>query len=110
MSTYVLVESRDPFESRDVSHYYVLATSLAAKGETVKLFFVQNGVLALRNTIPSNPLAEVIAADIEILADEFSLKERGITETDTLMGVQATEIGTLVDLALADTDTKVIWH
>jgi len=110
MSTYVFVESRDPFESRDVPHYYTLAADLAAIGEVVKLFLVQNGVLAARNTIPSNPLGDVLAADIQILADEFSLRERGITETDTLDGVTATEIGTLVDLALSETDTKVIWH
>lgn len=45
MARYVLVESRDPFESRDVSYFYGLAADLAAKGEQVTLFLVQNGVL-----------------------------------------------------------------
>ena len=48
MARYVLIESRDPFESRDVPYYYGLANDLAAQGQEVTLFLVQNGVLAAR--------------------------------------------------------------
>ena len=34
MARYVLVESRDPFESRDVTYFYGLAADLAANGES----------------------------------------------------------------------------
>jgi len=47
MPQYVMVESRDPFE-RDVPYFYNLARDLAAKGEKVTLFLVQNGALASR--------------------------------------------------------------
>lgn len=110
MARYVLVESRDPFESRDVSYYYKLASELAAKGENVTLFLVQNGVLAARKGISDNPLASVLDAKVEVVADEFSLRERGIQDTHKLDGVRAVEIDDLVDRALADAGTKVIWH
>lgn len=109
MARYVLVESRDPFESRDVPYYYTLASELAAKGESVTLFLVQNGVLAARTNIPNNPLAAVLGAKVEVVADEFSLRERGIQETQTLTGVHAVAIDNLVDRMLAD-GTKVMWH
>ena len=48
MAGYVLIESRDPFESNDVAYCYELATSLAGAGQPVTLFLVQNGVLPAR--------------------------------------------------------------
>jgi hypothetical protein len=44
----LLIESRDPFEFRDVEEGYRLVTDLAVKGVPVTLFLVQNGVLAAR--------------------------------------------------------------
>ena len=48
MPSYLFVESRDPFESRDVEEGYRLLTDLAAQPIPVTLFLVQNGVLAAR--------------------------------------------------------------
>ncbi len=48
MANYLLIESRDPFEARDVSYFYGLAADLAAQGDKVTLFLVQNGALASR--------------------------------------------------------------
>jgi sulfur relay (sulfurtransferase) complex TusBCD TusD component (DsrE family) len=110
MARYVLVESRDPFESRDVPYYYSLASELAAKGEDVTLFLVQNAVLAARKEIPDNPLAGVLSAKVEVVADEFSLRERGIQDTHKLDGVSAVAIDDLVDRALGEAGTKVMWH
>ena len=42
------------------------------------LFLVQNGVLGARESPRSERLAELAALGVEILADEFSLRERGI--------------------------------
>ena len=33
MANYLLIESRDPFEARDVSYFYGLAADLAAQGD-----------------------------------------------------------------------------
>src|SRR5271156_2694683 len=48
MGEYLLIESRDPFESNDVGYYCELARGLAEAGNQVTLFLVQNAVLAAR--------------------------------------------------------------
>ena len=45
MANYLLIESRDPFDSNDTRFLYDLAKQLAQQGEAVTVFLVQNGVL-----------------------------------------------------------------
>src|SRR5215469_16112402 len=85
MFRYVLIESRDPFESRDVSYFYGLARDLAAKGEQVTLFLVQNGALAARRDGKPNPLASVVNSKIEVLVDTFSLKQSCLMQNEARM-------------------------
>lgn len=110
MARYLLIESRDPFESRDVPYYYGLANDLAAQGDEVTLFLVQNGVLAVRESAPDNPLRTVTGGQVAVVADGFSLRERGIAGTEQLAGVSTGDIDQLVTLAMADGGTKVMWH
>lgn len=110
MARYMLVESRDPFESRDATYFYGLAADLAAKGEQVTLFLVQNGVLASRKAAPANPLGGVLGRNIEVLADSFSLKERGIQDSERQPSVKPCGIDDLVDKIMAEEGTKILWH
>jgi len=110
MARYVLVESRDPFESHDVRYFYGLAADLAAKGEQVTLFLVQNGVLASRKGAPAHPLAGILERHVEVLADSFSLKERGIQDSERHPSVKPCGIGDVVDKIMAEEGTKVLWH
>jgi hypothetical protein len=48
MAGYSLIESRDPFDSKDVRFCCDLAQQLAAAKHEVRLFLVQNGVLPAR--------------------------------------------------------------
>ena len=48
MAQYLLIESRDPFESNDIGYYYELAKGLVEGGNQVTLFLAQNGVLSAR--------------------------------------------------------------
>ena len=48
MAQYLLIESRDPFESNEVGYYYDLAKGLVEGGNQVTVFLVQNGVLPAR--------------------------------------------------------------
>ena len=48
MAEYLLIESRDPFESNDVGYYYDWQEGWSEAGNQVTLFLVQNGVLAAR--------------------------------------------------------------
>ena len=108
MSKYLLVESRDPFESNDVAYYYDLAAGLAQNGNSVTLFLVQNGVLPARPSTHSEKLAALGKAGVQVLADEFSLRERGIAADRLAAGVKAASLDVVVD-QLAE-GCKALWH
>jgi len=72
---------------------------------------VQNGVLSARKEIPDSVLAhKVLDTAVKVVADEFSLRERGIMDADRHEKVSSGSIDDLVDLALAEGGTKVMWH
>ena len=107
MSDYLLIESRDPFDS-GCSHYYELACQLADAGKQVTLFLVQNAVLVTRPCKHSQQLKLIADKGVEILADEFSLRERGINVSALVEGVQESPLEIVIDL-LAE-GRKVLWH
>jgi len=108
MASYLLIESRDPFESNDVSYYYDLAAGLVKDGNEVTLFLVQNGVLPARKSTRSGALAGLVQSGVKVYADDFSLRERGIAAGRLISGVKPAPIDTVVDrLAAGD---KTIWH
>jgi hypothetical protein len=106
VAEYLLIESRDPFESNDVGYYCELARGLVEAGNQVTLFLVQNAVLAARPSAKAPQLRALAGSGIKILADDFALKERGITRL--LDGVQAAPIETVVDHLEAG--HKTLWH
>lgn len=108
MARYLLIESRDPFDSNDVTNYYALAASLAAAGNDVTLFLVQNGVLPARQCSKSDDLSTLAASGVEVLADDFSLRERGIAVGQLAEGVSAAPLDTVID-HLAN-GSKAVWH
>ncbi|MFQ5749038.1 MAG: DsrE family protein [Planctomycetota bacterium] len=108
MSGYLLIESRDPFDSNDVTHCCGLASGLASEGHEVTLFFVQNGVLPARPGKRSEGLSLTAGAGVRILADEFSLRERGIRSDQLLDGVQAAPRDVVIDHL--SSGSKAIWH
>ena len=109
MSNYLLIESRDPFESRDTKFLAETAVTLAHRGHQVTIFLIQNGVLASRCQAQESSLQQLVTAGITILADDFSLCERGIRAEELRTGIQPVAIETLVE-ALVEQDTKAIWH
>jgi predicted peroxiredoxin len=109
MSKYIIIESRDPFESRDTEFVEQTATTLKQDGHDVTVFLVQNGVLASRRRVDQASLAQMSKAGVDLLADDFSLCERGIATTDLQEGIRASNIDSVVT-ALIQEDTKVIWH
>ena len=110
MSSYLFIESRDPFESRDVEEGYRLIAELAAEETPVTLFLVQNGVLACRQDADVRRLTALATTPgVALLADMFALQERGIAPDTLRPGVQTVDIETLVDLLMTD-GQKAIWH
>src|SRR3546814_823731 len=108
MAKYLLIESRDPFESNEVGYYYDLAADLAQRGNEVTLFLVQNGVLPARRGVHSDLLAKVAQSGAEILADDFSLRERAIAADALVSGVKASPIEVVVDQLAGG--RKALWH
>ena len=105
MEHYLLIESRDPFESNDVPYYYELTKGLVEAGNDVTLYLVQNGVLAARAATHS-ALPGLVESGVKILADDFSLQERGVSQLAD--GIVAVSIEIVVDLLAAG--HKTLWH
>jgi hypothetical protein len=108
VANYLLIESRDPFESNDVASYSALAAGLLAEGHAVTLFLVQNGVLPARAGVASEGLSTLVAKGARVLADDFSLRERGIPVGRLASGVQAAPLDVIVDQLAAG--SKTLWH
>lgn len=106
MANYVLIASRNRLETADADHCFDLATDLAAGGHTVTVFMVQNGVLTARGSAAL--LDGAAAAGVRLLADGFSLRERGIQDGQIHSSVLISPLDFVVDrLAAGD---KVVWH
>ena len=108
MTGYLLIESRDPFDSATTGGFASLAENLAKAGHAVTLFLVQNGVLPARHGARPGPLAALAGNGVEILADEFSLRERGISPNRLVAGVKAAPLDLVID-RLTD-GRKALWH
>jgi hypothetical protein len=106
---YVFIESRDPFDSADTSFVVETAAGLRQRGCPVTVFLVQNGVLATRSGARGSQVPRLIQSGVSVLADDFSLRERGIVPGEMTPEVRKAPIDGLVDL-LTQSGTKAIWH
>ncbi len=97
MANYLLFESQEPFESAEVHRHYELATELAREGNQVTVFLIQNGVSVARRSVGSDALAGLARAGVVVLADDFSLKERGIPGSRLAEGVKIATLDQAVD-------------
>jgi hypothetical protein len=108
MGKYLLIESRDPFDSSDSDYFHELVEGLSKRGNDVVLFLIQNGVLPVRKGSKYNGvLSKLIQGKVKVMADRFSLKERAIRTP--VGGVEVADVERLVDLLL-EPGTKAIWH
>jgi sulfur relay (sulfurtransferase) complex TusBCD TusD component (DsrE family) len=107
MGKYLLIGSRDPFEAKSVSDLYDLAAALAKEG-TVTLFLAQDGVFPARRCGESQRLTDLANAGVQVLADEFSLRERGIRNDQLARGVEPASLDAVID-CLAE-GRKALWH
>ncbi len=108
MSDYFLIESRDPFECADVHAQCELALGLSQAGHRVRMFLVQNGVLPARRGARANGLSALLNAGIPVLADEQSLRERGIRPAALVDGINPAPLELVVDALAAG--SRVLWH
>lgn len=110
---YLLIESRDPFDCADVPYFFKAAKDLAEKGNDVVLYLVQNAVLCLRKKARPSALFDWLGerskAGVKVLADDFSLRERGMRPEELIPGIQISSADALVDF-LVEEKRKALWH
>jgi len=107
MPRYVFIESRDPFESRDTEFVEETAIAVKERGHDVTVFLVQNGVLAARKS--TGRLRRLVEAGVTLLADDLSLRERGIRAEELAPSIRESGIDALVT-AIVQENTKAMWH
>jgi len=108
MGKYLLIESRDPFDSSDSQYFSELVDGISSRGNETTLFLVQNGVMPARKGARHNEvISKLINGNVKVLADGFSLRERAIS--NLLDGVEVADMDRLVEMLL-EPGTKAIWH
>jgi sulfur relay (sulfurtransferase) complex TusBCD TusD component (DsrE family) len=107
MHDYFLIASRDPYTSTSARRCYELASALAGEGNAVTLFLVQNGVLPVRPGASPPELEALARQGVRVLADEFSLRERGIAG-GLAAGVAAAPLEAVIEALEAG--AQLVWH
>ena len=97
MSGYLLIESRDPFTSPAVAGHVELAAGLRRDGSEVAIYLVQDGVLPCRAGADGDALQEALAAGVEVIADDWSLRERGIRDADLARGIRPASVDLVIE-------------
>jgi sulfur relay (sulfurtransferase) complex TusBCD TusD component (DsrE family) len=105
---YLLIASRDPYTHVAARRCYELAAQLAGEGRRVTLFLVQNGVLPARPGAGSIELEALASRGVRVLAEDFSLRERGIAPRALAAGVAPAPLETVIE-ALED-GAQALWH
>lgn len=106
MTDYLLIESRST--SSDIDDSCTVASQLVEDGHGATLFLVQNGVLPARRGAKAGGLDSAAAAGVKLLADDFSLRERGIGNGQLRAQIAPAPLETVVDALVRG--TKVIWQ
>lgn len=107
MSAYVLIASEDPLE-RETGRLHSLAIDLRRAGHDVAVFLVQNAVYAARAACARTAVPALLEASVEVLAEEFSLRERGIGAPELRSGVRAAPLDVLVEMIAGG--RKALWR
>jgi len=105
---YLLIASRDPYTHASARRCYDLAAQLAREGARVTVFLVQNGVLPARPNGASDDLAALSHSGVRVVADDYSLRERGITPQGLAPGIEATSLELVIEAL--ESGAKVLWH
>jgi hypothetical protein len=108
MKQYLIVETRDPSDSRDHDWMVRLAGDLKQAGAPATIFLAENGVFAARNGAAAEAVQAALKAGCTILADRYALRERGIRDADIAKGVKTAELDVVLDALEAG--VSVMWR
>lgn len=105
---YLLIVSRDPYTHSGTRRCYELASQLARGNRRVTLFLVQNGVLPARPGGAPSGLEALSLSDVRVVADDLSLRERGIACQGLAGGIEPAPLERVIEALEAG--AKVLWH
>lgn len=108
MKRYMIIETRDPHEARDVDWMANLAADLHRKGASASVMLAENGVFAARAGGASPSLQVLADVGCPVFADRYALQERGIPESDLAPGVTPAELDLVIDALNAG--ASVLWR
>ncbi|HET7876581.1 MAG TPA: DsrE family protein [Methylomirabilota bacterium] len=109
MSRYLLIESKGPLDGGQ--HSFELGSQLRDLQHQVTIYLVQDGVFAARKQFEAGQdlLGQARARNLTVLADEVSLRQRGLNRDRLASEVKVSGMDELTDLLMERSD-KAIWH
>lgn len=109
MAHYLLIESKNPLDGG--KYAFDLGKQLRELNHNVTIYLVQDAVFAARKRFEAGEklVAEATAQNLTLLADEISLRQRGIIKERLSEAVRISNMDELVDLLMEKSD-KAIWH
>jgi sulfur relay protein TusB/DsrH len=109
MTRYVLVETKSPLEGG--RYAFDLGKQLRELKHDVTVYLLQDAVFAARKRFAAGEqlLTEGRDAGLRVLADEVSLRQRGLGQDRLSEAVTVSNMDGLVHLLMERSD-KAIWH
>jgi predicted peroxiredoxin len=109
MARYVIVETRNPLEGGDYA--FELGKQLRELRHDVTIYLLQDAVFTARKTFTAGAdlVAQAERDGVRLLADQISLRQRGVAGDRIAKGVSLGDMPELVDLLMERSD-KTIWH
>jgi sulfur relay protein TusB/DsrH len=109
MAKYVLVETKNPIDGGRWA--FELGQQLRDLQHDVTIYLLQDGVFAARRNFKTGEalVADASRRGVRLMADEVSLRQRGVVGDRVAKDVEVREISDLVDLMMERSD-KAIWH
>lgn len=109
MSRYLLIETKSPLEGGEYA--FDLGRQLSAERHDVTVYLLQDAVFAARRRFKKGEalLTEAKQHNLAVLADDVSLRQRGLTGERLAKDVKTSNVNDLVDLLMERSD-KAIWH
>jgi sulfur relay protein TusB/DsrH len=109
MGKYLLIETKGPFEGG--AYAFDLGGQLRGLNHDVTVYLLQDAVFAARKGFKDGEqlVANARKQGLTLLADEISLRQRGVVMGRMSDQVKVSNMDELVDLLMEKSD-KAIWH
>lgn len=109
MARYLLIETKSPLEGGDYA--FEIGKQLRELNHDVTIYLLQDAVFAARGGFARGEALVVDAErhNLHVLADEVSLRQRGVTAARLSERVRSSTTSDLLDLLMERSD-KAIWH